>query len=212
MSFESHKWSEKCTRSNLRGSKIQKFPGGACPRGSTAMHSPFAPLPPLVHFSKWNTAYALTINRYRSECEGCEMPCPELPYHLEIPSLIYKRFQSIPSSVWFESSLASQPHSVLQRQSLSVLARGGRVWRLRTTLHEQLEHNYWISRTKASNLLHMPHPPNDSMLATRDESYCTLFIWVLCHGFVDEKSYVGHWDGTDQSLTRITASPLLSNR
>jgi len=47
-----------------------------------------------------------------------------------------------------ECSLASQPHSVLQCQSLSVLARGGRVWRLRTTLHEQLERSYWISRVK----------------------------------------------------------------
>ena len=68
--------------------------------------------------------------------------CHVQNYHLEIPSLIYRRFQSIPSSEWFESSLASQPHSILQRQSLSVLARRGRVWRLRTTLHEQLERNY----------------------------------------------------------------------
>jgi len=26
---------------------------------------------------------------------------------------------------------------------------------------------------------------------------------------MDDKSYVGHWDGTDQTLTQITASPLL---
>jgi len=26
---------------------------------------------------------------------------------------------------------------------------------------------------------------------------------------MDDKSYVGHWDGTDQSLTQVTASPLL---
>jgi len=32
MSFESHKQSEKCTRNDLRGSKIHKFPGGACPQ------------------------------------------------------------------------------------------------------------------------------------------------------------------------------------
>ena len=42
MSFESHKWSEKCTRSDLRGSKIQKFPGGACPQtplqGALSLH------------------------------------------------------------------------------------------------------------------------------------------------------------------------------
>jgi len=25
-----HKWSEKCTRSDLKGSKNQKFSGGAC--------------------------------------------------------------------------------------------------------------------------------------------------------------------------------------
>ena len=33
-------------------------------------------------------------------------------------------------------------------------------------------------------------------------------VWVLCYGFMDDKSYVGHWDGTDQSLTRITVSCL----
>jgi len=26
---------------------------------------------------------------------------------------------------------------------------------------------------------------------------------------MDDKNYVGHWDGTDQSLTQITVSPLL---
>ena len=62
---------------------------------------------------------------------------------------------------------------------------------------------------KACNLLLTPHPPNDSVLATHSESYCTLFVWVLCYGFMDDKSYVGHWDGTEQSLARITASPLL---
>ena len=35
-------------------------------------------------------------------------------------------------------SLASQPHSVPQRRSLSVSARGGRVWRLRTTFRGSL--------------------------------------------------------------------------
>ena len=54
----------------------------------------------------------------------------------------------ISDTLWrtlFSSSLASQPQSVPQRRSLSVSARGGRVWRLRTTLREQLERNYWIS-------------------------------------------------------------------
>ena len=60
-------------------------------------------------------------------------------------------------------SLASQTHSVPQQQLLSVLARGGRVWRLTTTLHEQLERNH---------LLHTPNPP--TQLATCSESYCTL--------------------------------------
>ena len=69
--------------------------------------------------------------------------------------------------------------------------------------------NSWKVTRKAHNLLHTPHPPNDYVLATRGESYCTLFVRVLCYGFMDEKSYVDHWDGTDQSLTRITASPLL---
>ena len=54
----------------------------------------------------------------------------------------------ISDTLWrtlFSSSLASQPQSVPQRRSLSVSARGGRVWRLRTTLREQLERNYWRS-------------------------------------------------------------------
>jgi len=40
----------------------------------------------------------------------------------------------------------------------------------------------------------MAHPPNDSL---------------LCYGIMDDISYVGNWDGTDLSLTRIAASPLL---
>jgi len=48
------------------------------------------------------------------------------------------------------TSLASQFHSILQRRSLSVSASGGRVWRLRTTLCEQLERNYWISHTQST--------------------------------------------------------------
>ena len=51
---------------------------------------------------------------------------------------------------------------------------------------------------KACNLLHTPHPLNDFVLATCGESYCTLFVWVLYYGFMDDKSYVGHWDGTDK--------------
>ena len=90
-------------------------------------------------------------------------------------------------------SLASQPHSVPQRWSLSVSACEGRVWRLRTTLREQLERNYWISRVKhAIYCIRHTHPTTPS-----------------CHGFMNDISYVNHWDGTDQSLTRITASPLL---
>jgi len=56
----------------------------------------------------------------------------------------------------------------------------------------------WIMR-KACNLLRTSHPSNNSMLATCSESYCTLFVWVLYYGFIDTKSYVGHWDDTDQS-------------
>ena len=48
-------------------------------------------------------------------------------------------------SIQFSCSLASQPHSVPKHRLLPVSARGGRVWRLRTTLQEQLERNYWIS-------------------------------------------------------------------
>ena len=66
----------------------------------------------------------------------------------------------------------------------------------------------WVMR-KACNLLRTSHPSNNSMLATCGESYCTLFVWVLYYGFMDNKSYVGHWDDIDQSLTQITASLLL---
>ena len=55
----------------------------------------------------------------------------------------------------------------------------------------------------------MSHPPNHTVLATCSESCCTLFVWVPYYRFIDNKSYVGHWDDTDQSLTWITASPLL---
>ena len=56
MSFESHKWSEKCTRSDLRWYKIQKFPGEAVlPVGGSGGMPPQEILDPLrsllVHFS-----------------------------------------------------------------------------------------------------------------------------------------------------------------
>jgi len=47
-------------------------------------------------------------------------------------------------------SLASQSHSVPQPRLLSVSAHRGRVWRLRTTLNEQLECNYWISHMQST--------------------------------------------------------------
>ena len=61
MSFESHKWSEKCTRSDLRGSNIQTFPGGACPQTPLEGALPCTvPLPPQI-FSKYYFAPPLSI-------------------------------------------------------------------------------------------------------------------------------------------------------
>ena len=81
----------------------------------------------------------------------------------------------------------------------------GRVWRLRTTLHEQLKCNHWISHVYSTQFTAYATPTQRLC----SENYCTLFVWVLYYGFMDNKSYVGHWDGTDQSLIRIAASPLL---
>ena len=51
--FWNHKWSGKCTRSDLRGSKNQKF-------------SLSIILPPLVYFSKWNPgSHRVETNRRR---------------------------------------------------------------------------------------------------------------------------------------------------
>ena len=60
--------------------------------------------------------------------------------------VVYWLYRSmLPTTSYTGSSLASQSRSVPQCQLLSVSARGGRVWRLKTTLPEQLECNYWIS-------------------------------------------------------------------
>jgi len=44
----------------------------------------------------------------------------------------------------------------------------------------------FIRNDEARNLLYTPYPPNDSVLVTRGESDCTLFVRVLCYGVVDE--------------------------
>jgi len=109
------------------------------------------------------------------------------------------------------TSLVSQPHSVPHHRTLSVSACGGRVWRLGTTFNYMNSWNAvigWVMH-KTCNSLHTSHPPNHSVLATCSESCCTLFVWVLYYRFIDNKSYVGHWDGTDQSLTWITSFPLI---
>ena len=74
MSFENHNWSEKWTKSDLRGSEIQKFfpmdiPPHP-PRGCTA-----------VYFSKWNLVFVAEI-RCNKNCQkgsrfnqACESIC-----------------------------------------------------------------------------------------------------------------------------------------
>ena len=63
-----HKWSEMCTRSDLRRSKNQTFSGGVCPQtpleGMFLRIVPWPPqifskyrFAPLVYFSKWNAAH-----------------------------------------------------------------------------------------------------------------------------------------------------------
>jgi len=49
-----HKWSEKCSRSDLRGSKIKNFSGGVCPQTPLEGALPHTvPLPPKI-FSKYH--------------------------------------------------------------------------------------------------------------------------------------------------------------
>jgi len=147
------------------------------------MWLPLVPLQPL--------GYSITLGYTPHPCDGQQ----------ECPLTLGQK-----SPVCYPS-LASQPHSIPHHQSLSVSAVSacrGRVRRLRTTFA-------WTAGTvqiivgwfpcKARNLLHTSHPPNDSVLAKCSESYCTLCVWVLCYRFMGDKSHVGHWDGTDQSLT-----------
>ena len=46
-------------------------------------------------------------------------------------------------------------------------------------------------------------------LATCTDRYCTLIVWVLYCGFMDNESYVSHWGYTDLTLTQIKASSFL---
>ena len=78
-----------------------------------------------------------------SSVGSCGVKMPRAHREQIMNELILRRIQS--DRCILSTILASQPHSVPQRRSLSVSARGGRVWRLRTTLREQLERNYWVS-------------------------------------------------------------------
>ena len=60
------------------------------------------------------------------------------------------------------------------------------------------ECNCWMSMQKACNLLHMPQPPNDSVLATFSDT-----VWILYCRFMDDRSYVG-----PQGLHRPNAIPI----
>jgi len=83
MSFESHKWSEKCTRSDLRESKVQKFPGDMpsdLPRGSTAMHSFFLPPPNFLEVLL-NPSLSIFLNETLLWMYQALLQCPTWPQH-----------------------------------------------------------------------------------------------------------------------------------